>query len=164
MKRLSAIEKIRRNHAVEHATIHLLSQRCPHAQLIGHSDADGFVIYGHVSTETVAAAVSEALGRLQGGELDLAVHPRCGTNLAMGALLTGVTSFVMMRSSPRRKMGNLPGVLLAMALALIAAQPLGLKVQEFITTSTDLDTASIAGVKRYMLKGLTAHRVTISHE
>ncbi|MBC7264490.1 MAG: hypothetical protein H5T64_09090 [Chloroflexi bacterium] len=164
MKWPSAIEKIRRNHALEHATIHILSQRCPRAQLIGHSDADGFVIYGHVPTEIVAATASEALARLQAGERDLAVHPRCGTNLAMGALLTGATSFLVMKSSAKRKMSNLPGVLLATTLALMAAQPLGLKVQELITTSANLDTALIADVKRYILRGLTVHRVFVHHE
>lgn len=163
MKSLSVIEKIRRNHALEHATIHILSWRYPRIQVIGRSDANGFVIYGRVPTEVVADVASEALARLQAGERDLAVHPRCGTNLAMGALLTGVTSLVAMGSSPKRRLSNLPGVLLATTLALIVAQPLGLKVQEFITTSADLEAVCIAGVRRYKLRGLTVHRVVVSH-
>ena len=72
------IVRIRRNHALEHATIHVLTQYNPRRHLVGRTTASGFYIYGEVEIEEVAAAVSEALARLRGGEHDLAVHPQIG--------------------------------------------------------------------------------------
>ena len=54
---------IRRNHALEHATIHLLSARHPHLSLVGRSDTAGFYLFGNVPTELVDEAVHEALSR-----------------------------------------------------------------------------------------------------
>ena len=79
---MPVVARVRRNHALEHATIHVLSQHDRTLRLVGRSSPSGFHIYGQVDTQVLASAVSEALVRLQSGEVELAVHPRCGTNLA----------------------------------------------------------------------------------
>ncbi len=68
------VVRVRRNHALEHATMHVLSQHQRTLRLMGRSSLSGFFIYGQVDTEALAAAASEALVRLQNGEVDLAVH------------------------------------------------------------------------------------------
>ena len=45
------VSRIRRNHGLEHATIHILSKKFPGARLIGHSDARGFWLVGDLTTE-----------------------------------------------------------------------------------------------------------------
>ncbi|MFQ5813711.1 MAG: DUF6391 domain-containing protein, partial [Anaerolineae bacterium] len=87
------IARIRRNHALEHATIHVLTEYKPRRDLVGRTTAWGFYLFGEVETEEVAVAVSEALARLRRGEHSLAVHPRCGTNLATAGVLAGLSSF-----------------------------------------------------------------------
>ena len=69
------ISRTRRNHGLEHATIHLLSRAKPGRPLAGHSDTGGFWLLGEVDTEELVETVQTALTRLQNGERDLAVHP-----------------------------------------------------------------------------------------
>jgi hypothetical protein len=87
--------RIRRNHALEHATIHLLSARPVRTLLVGRSDSRGFYLMGEVPTDDVESAVLQALARLRAGEARLAVHPNCGTNLVTGAALAGTASFLV---------------------------------------------------------------------
>ncbi|MBI3740233.1 MAG: hypothetical protein HY257_00560, partial [Chloroflexi bacterium] len=70
------ISIVRRNHGIEHATVHILTARHPNLSLIGRADAQGFFIYGAVKTEELKTAAREAIARLQNGEANLAVHPR----------------------------------------------------------------------------------------
>ena len=85
----STINRIRRNHGLEHATIHVLSEGHKRFSAQGNSDHRGFHlnIYGDVTEEEVAAAVTEAHRRLRAGERHLAVHPNCGTVLVTTAVL-----------------------------------------------------------------------------
>ena len=57
------IARIRRHHALEHATIHILTRN--NWRLMGRTTTRGFYLFGEVETEEVVAAVSEALARLQ---------------------------------------------------------------------------------------------------
>lgn len=155
------IATIRRNHALEHATVHLLSRRGPYNQVMGRTTTDGFYIYGPVETQEVAAAASEALARLRAGEHELAIHPRCGTNLAVAGLLAGLSSFLVWGGKERR-LTKLPRLLLASTVAVIAAQPLGLLVQERLTTSTDLEEVTIKGVTGQKVGGVVIHKVELS--
>jgi hypothetical protein len=84
------VAALRRNHALEHATMHILGQRQPYLNAVARTALDGFYVYGMVDTRALADTASEGLARLQAGETDLAVHPRCGTNLAVAGLLAGL--------------------------------------------------------------------------
>lgn len=157
---LSPVHALRRNHAVEHATMHILVRRHPYLNAVARTDLDGFNVYGQVDTKTLADTAAEALGRLQNGESDLAVHPRCGTNLAVSGLLAGVGTFVAMgRSKPR--LSKLPSFILAATIAVLVAQPLGLIVQKHITTSPHVEGLAIKQVTRREIAGLTVHKVEL---
>ena len=80
------ISRIRRNHALEHATLHILAQRFPGKPMAGHSNPRGFWILGDVPTEEIKSAVESALARLRAGESHLALHPNCGTNIAVAGM------------------------------------------------------------------------------
>ena len=145
--------RTRQNHALEHATVHVLTRRHPGLQVMGRSTPGGFYIYGNVKTVDLASAVSEALARLQAGESHLAVHPRCGTNLAVGALLSGLAAMLVLE--------ELPEVYLAITAALFLSQPVGLSVQEHLTTTPDVHDVRIAGIARQRFGQQAAHRVTL---
>jgi len=155
------IVRIRRNHALEHATIHVLTQYNPRRHLVGRTTASGFYIYGEVEIEEVAAAVSEALARLRGGEHDLAVHPRCGTNLAAAGVLAGLSSFVVMSGRSKSRLVKLPQAILAATIAVIAAQPLGLALQKHVTTLPDVEGVTIEGITRQQRGQVVVHQVRI---
>jgi hypothetical protein len=88
------IARTRRSHAMEHATIHLLNRRLATTQLAGFSTPYGFYVLGHVSTQDMQSAATEALARLKRGERQLAIHPRCGTNIVTAGTLVGLVTFL----------------------------------------------------------------------
>lgn len=141
------IGAVRRNHALEHATVAvLMSRRGPTLRLVGRAAPDGFYLYGNVPEAELAEAAAEALERLQRGEAQLAVTPLCGTNLAVAGTLAGLASLLAMGSGDRWQ--RLPNVLLGTLLAVVAAQPLGRWVQQHLTTSPDLSGTRIVGIRR----------------
>jgi hypothetical protein len=140
------VNAVRRNHALEHATISvLLSQRGPHTRIVGRAAPDGFYIYGDIPTEALDKFAHEGLARLQRGESHLAVSPLCGTNLAVAGILAGLASLSAM--GRRSRMEGLPGALAAAVLAVVAAQPLGRLVQKYVTTSPQLEGVRIVSVE-----------------
>ena len=80
-------QRVRQNHALEHATIALLSARHPKVVFTGRSTANGFYVWGKVDAGGVRTAADEALERLRTTEPDMALHPRCGTNLAVASVM-----------------------------------------------------------------------------
>lgn len=155
------VSRIRRNHGLEHATIHLLSKGAVGRPLAGHSDANGFWILGEVPTQELAAAVTEALARLQNGERHLAIHPNCGTNFATYGLAAGLAAFLGLAGANRfrDKLERLPLVAVLATGALVLAQPLAFRLQERVTTSGDPGDLQVVEVRKTSLGGRTAHRV-----
>jgi hypothetical protein len=151
--------RTRQHHAIEHATIHLLSQRNPQLRLVGRSDGGGFYLYGDLDTEQLYRAVESALSRLQQGESELAIHPHCGTNLVAAGTLTGLAAFVATLGAKRPVWDRIPAAMLATTVALLAAQPLGYVLQERITTSPDVLKVRLRKISRQHMGRLTVHRV-----
>jgi hypothetical protein len=164
MNVLGILDAVRQNHALEHATIHMLTRHNPYARLMGRSTVSGYWIYGPLETREVAAAASEALIRLQQGEAYLAIHPRCGTNLAVTSVLAGTAAFTATLGRPRSKFDRLPLAIMAATIAAIAAQPLAQKVQERVTTLPDVEGLSIADIVRHERGRIVAHQVVIGRK
>ncbi len=157
------IQRVRRNHALEHATIHVLSARHPRTTLIGRADSEGFYLFGEVSTQAVEEAAQEALRRLRAGEHELAIHPNCGTNFLTAGLLAAGASFLSLGMGRdqrfRARLERLPTAVLLTTLALLVAQPLGAAAQQHLTTLGDPGDLEIVEVRRYHRGGRTVHRV-----
>jgi len=155
------ISRIRRNHGLEHATIHILSQRLPNRTLAGYSSPGGFFIFGEVSTAELREAVVQALARMSNGERQLAIHEHCGTNYVVAGVLAGGLGWLGMAGAKtkREQVDRLPLVIALAILGLIASQPLGPAVQEHITTSGDPAGLSIVDVYPVRLGNLPLHRI-----
>jgi len=152
------IRALRRNHALEHATISvLLGHQWVTGPLVGRASLSGFSVYGSVTKEQVEQAAREALERLQRGERELAISPFCGTNLAMAGLAAGVASLVALGRQNRRQRWS--QVLLASLLAVLMAQPLGRIVQQRVTTSANLHGLRIKQVVTHRRGRWLEHRV-----
>jgi hypothetical protein len=161
MNILKLTKAVRQNHALEHATMHVLTWRHPYTQLMGRTTPSGFYIYGPVTTEAVADAASEALARLQRGEAHLAVHPRCGTNLVVTSTLVGTAAFAATLGRPRSRLDRLPLVLMAATAAAIVAQPLGHQIQQRVTTTPEVEDLYITTVTRQEHGRFIAHKVVV---
>ncbi len=157
------ITKIRRNHSLEHATIHILGRRNGNLSLVGRSDWDGFTLYGPVDTLEVQHAVAEALNRLRQGEADLAIHPRCGTVLATTGFVTALAAFFAIgldgRPGRRFRWSSIPAAILATTAAAILAQPLGLILQKRYTTSDSPGNLEIKSISVNSNSRLITHRI-----
>lgn len=157
---MSILSRIRRNHGLEHATIHILSESHQGFSAQGNSDHRGFHlnIYGDVSEEEVTAAVAEAHRRLNAGERQLAVHPNCGTVLVTTAALAALAAQTVLaaenwrepqagRVRPESIFNAMPGAIVAVVAALIVGRPLGIRLQERYTVDGDLRDLTVVSVR-----------------
>jgi len=148
---------VRQNHALEHATIVLLSRKFPDVRMAGISFAPGFFVFGDIPTEAVLPAAQEALSLLRTTQPELAIHERCGTNLAVSGMLTGLAAMAVAKM--RRPYNTANNVILASTASLILARPLGLMVQRYFTTQTPNSSMVITKVSRMDFLGTSAHFV-----
>jgi len=144
--------RVRRNHGLEHATIHVLSGRRPRTSLIGRSDSKGFFLYGDPPLEDVEDAVFAALDRLRNGEHQLAIHPNCGTNLLTAGVLSGGAALISLQGSKDDqfvdRLNRFPMAIMGAIFGLLLAQPLGAKVQKHFTTMGDPGSMEILSIKK----------------
>jgi len=158
---LPLILETRRNHALEHATIHILSAKYPERHLAGHSNPTGFFIFGNVTTDDLKSAVTQALTRLRAGESKLAIHAGCGTNFATTALLAGTLAWFPLSGakSIRRRLWLLPFAVAFGLLGYVLSQPLGPILQAKVTTEADLGNLQIEDIVPLRKRGVGIHRV-----
>ncbi|MEN6478425.1 MAG: DUF6391 domain-containing protein [Anaerolineales bacterium] len=158
---LKLLSRVRRVHALEHATLHLMPRQAVRGQLLGRSDPGGFTVYGDADTATLSAASHEALVRLQAGQADLAIHPNCGTNLAVGGLLVLLAGCLALAGGRRRRgeQGVLAAVLVSAALG--AAQPLGRLAQKHLTTDARVGNLRVDSPVYSRYRGVVCHRIAV---
>src|SRR5215211_1190381 len=144
---LPYILETRRNHALEHATLHMLA-RTQKINLAGHSNPTGFFIFGELLTQDIRSALNEAYSRLRAGESGLAIHPGCGTNLVASAFLPGTLAWLPFQSarSTRARLLLLPVALVLGVVGFLLSKPAGTWMQRHVTTEADLGNMQIVDV------------------
>ena len=163
--------KLRQVHALEHATVWILSEMglgagaprrrtYDNESLGGLSTERGFYLYGNVPRNRLRRATLQALHRFRAGEWDLAIHPRCGTNASVALVLaTGLvlgTHLVL----PRLPLVQLGGLAIASVAATSLAPDLGTLAQKYLTTAIPFnlhlvdisETADWWGRKAYFVR------------
>jgi hypothetical protein len=152
---LKEILMLRQVHALEHATVWVLGEtkssysrpgRTANVQLDnellgGLSTEHGFYLYGDVNISDLRRSVTLARHRLINGEWDLAVHPRCGTNLSVAMLLTAGFAVGVHLLLPFRPIEQLIGLGLAATTAAELAPDLGIVAQRYLTTAIPFNLA-----------------------
>lgn len=169
---LKEILLLRQVHALEHATVWVLaecrgagysttSRPLDNNTLGGLSTDQGFYLYGQVNQADLRRAVPIALQRLTTGEWDLAVHPRCGTNLSVGMVLTVGLALGAHLLLPRGPIEQLIGLGLAAATATQLAPDVGSLAQRYLTTAIPFNLA-IADISATSdLWGRSAHFIQV---
>jgi Domain of unknown function (DUF6391) len=135
----------RRNHALEHATIHMLARRYHDKNLAGHSNPTGFFLFGDINIVDIRNAINEAMTRLRAGESELAIHPGCGTNLATSMVLPLTFAWVPFQGtrSNRWRLLLLPVAMMFAVFGYALSKPLGPWLQRNITTEADLGNLQV---------------------
>jgi len=144
---LPFILETRRNHALEHATLHMLA-RTYKGTMAGHSNPTGFFLLGDFSTPDVWAAATEALERLREGESGLAIHAGCGTNMATTALLSATLGWSVLRGakSTLTKFLLLPIAVAFAVIGVLLARSLGPWLQKYVTTEANMGHMQIVDI------------------
>lgn len=147
---LKEILMLRQVHALEHATVWVLGERTEYSTtprqldnntLGGLSTDEGFYLYGQVNLSNLKQAVPTALTRLTQGEWDLAVHPRCGTNLSVGMFLTAGFAIGAHLLLPRNPIEQILGLSVAATMATQLAPDIGSLAQRYLTTAIPFNLA-----------------------
>jgi hypothetical protein len=151
----------RRNHALEHATLHVLEDKFPSRHLAGHSNPTGFFIFANVGTEDLSSSINQALTRLRAGERNLAIHAGCGTNMATSLVLSAVLGFVPLsgRKSTLWKILLVPFAVFFGVIGYALSQPLGPWLQANVTTEAnmgDLHVVDVVPIRKGVHRVLTA--------
>lgn len=145
---LPLILETRRNHALEHATLHMLAHKYPHQSMAGHSNPTGFFLLGNFETDDVKSAAAEAFARLNAGESGLAVHPGCGTNLVAAAVLPATFAWAPLRGARSAfwRIWLIPIAVVFAVFGYFLSKPLGPWLQKYITTEADLGDMQVVDV------------------
>jgi len=157
--------RVRRNHALEHATLQILAEKHHPHRLGGLSDTRGFWVFGEIDPETLFNAAEEARKRLNKGDHHLAIHPHCGTNFAAAGVVGGFFAWLAMLGVKKNwgdRLDRLATVITLVTLGMIVAQPLGPKLQKAVTTEPNLGELKVVEVKRMNDQGMPTYRVLTS--
>lgn len=142
--RLFRDRTLRRNHALEHATVNVMEERYGPTRLGGLAQHEGFLIHGGADPDLVFDAAREGRRRLQAGERDLAIHSRCGTTMVAANLVSALTFLALLFYTGRFSLLN---VLLALVVAWFLARPLSLVLQRYVTTDANIGDLEILGLE-----------------
>lgn len=152
---LKELLMLRQVHALEHATVWVLgdtsnplnfratgNRTASDNDLVGGLSTDqGFYLYGQVNPIDLQRAVRIALNRITSGEWNLAVHPRCGTNLSVGMLVTAGLALGAHLLLPRGPIEQIIGLGIAAGAAAQLAPDLGSLAQKYLTTAIPFNLA-----------------------
>ncbi|WP_271940583.1 DUF6391 domain-containing protein [Roseofilum reptotaenium] len=153
---------VRQVHALEHATVWVLTESDRRGELLGGmSTEQGFYLYGSVNPQTLQQAVYSALNRITSGEWNLAVHPRCGTNLSVALLLTAGFTLGVNWLMPKDPLGQLLGVGVAAMSASQLAPDLGPIAQRYVTTAIPFNLEIVRIEESQDMWGKPAHFVRV---
>lgn len=155
------IDRTRRNHGLEHATLNILAQTHPGVPLVGRSTAYGFYVYGPIGLEPLTDAAVAGLHGLNAGQAQLAIHANCGTNVVTAGIAAACAAYLGFVGADRwqKRWERLPIVALLTTLAILAAQPVALALQQHVTTSGQPRGLSITHVECRATHPVTVHFV-----
>jgi hypothetical protein len=140
------IHNIRRNHALEHATVQIMLARLgPTFHLVGRAASDGFFIFGDIPADVLTESAHDALSRLKRGEDYWAITPLCGTNIAITGIMSSLATIAVLKSGTRSR--QMDKAITASMFAVVLARPVGRWLQRY-TTSADLGRTEIVRVEQ----------------
>ncbi|MBI2874621.1 MAG: hypothetical protein HYY09_06005 [Firmicutes bacterium] len=144
--RVMGQKALRRNHALEHATINVLEERYGRGKLAGSACEEGFRLWGfrNLGAPVLEEASRTGLARLRAGEKSLAIHDRCGTSLMTANLISSVVFLLLLW---RTGLFNLAALVVTLLLANLVGPLFGRAVQGYFTVSTDVEDMEIVGVE-----------------
>ena len=140
--------QVRRNHALEHATVSLMLNEGVRGPLGGYSTPWGFFVVGSLSTEQLSRIVNSALAGLNAGHSETAVSPHCGTNMAVAGLISGVLTRLALGKRIKGQWRRIPLVLGALAVGVLLSRPIGNMLQRRYTTLSEMNGLEVVAIDK----------------
>ncbi len=166
---LPIVARLRRNHALEHATMRVLAERQGTVSLVGRSSFWGFAIYGDVDSGALLDAAQEGLRRLRAGDRSMAIHPNCGSNYVVAGTIAGTGALIALGGLSQdreegllERLARFPLACAIGTLGIILSRPLGTAFQAHITTEADVGDLSITEITKKEQASATVHLVQTS--
>jgi len=140
------LTSVRKNHAVEHATIAILGRNLDkYGQFGGSSNGNGYYIFGPATKENILEASTEAINRLSLGEHHLAISPFCGTNFLLGGAIATLTAGAIL--GKKNRLAKIPEAIGLSVLGVVGAFRLGSIAQRKWTTMAEIGNLTIASIE-----------------
>ncbi len=149
-----SIDKVRRNHAIEHATVTLLLERGAGAPMGGYSVPQGFIIWSRAPWRDVSLAARAALGLLKAGNADLAISPYCGTNI-VSYTLVGALAARIFSGGKKGFWPMLRGAVAALVAVSLLGRPLGRFLQRHFTTLPHVPDVELVEVRQLISRPIS---------
>lgn len=141
---ISLNRKLRKNHALEHATISVLEEKYGRKNIFsGYARENGFYIFGSVDPDLLLASAIEGKERLLSGEKDLAIHERCGTSIAVAGFLTFILFIFLLIITHSI---NFFLLIFAFIIGQIVGPIFGKFIQKYFTVDTNVEDVKILDV------------------
>jgi uncharacterized protein YqhQ len=158
--KIAKSNNLRRNHAIEHATINVLEQSAGHRlNISGLSREDGFYIAGIQNPEMVEQSAVKGLSLLKQGNCQLAIHRRCGTDVAIANFISALIFLVLLFTTG---MFSLWTIIIALLLSNLMSPYLGELVQKYFTTSCNVSNMKVEGLEYEIGRG-EADNILLRH-
>ena len=147
--RFSLVQSVRRNHAIEHATVTLMLERGMRVPMGGYSISPGFIIWSRAPLEYVSLAAWDALDLLKAGNSELATSPYCGTNI-VSFVVVGALAARIFTGSKKGFWSILRGAVAAVLAAVLLGRPLGRLIQRHFTTLPDVEGVELLEIRELL--------------
>ena len=140
------IDKIRKNHALEHGTIAVLRNKGISPTLFGSTIPTGFVLCGQLSKQAALECGLEALASFRQGHWKLAISRDCGTNLVLKILVTALVTAVFVRHK-KNIVHRVTGTTIGVLAGSLFGKPIGNMIQKRYTTMPELGEFKIIRIR-----------------
>ena len=138
--KIATNSRLRKNHALEHATVNILEKEYGYRRLSGYATEEGFYIIGAGNVNYVLEAAHRGLQLMKNGQRELAVHINCGTSRIVANFVSAIIFLLLLFTTGQLSIVN---VIIALLVSHLFSTFLGKAVQRRFTTLARVEELEI---------------------
>ena len=135
---------LRKNHALEHATVNVLEQEYGYTNLKKYATNEGFYIMGSNNTIEIKSAARRGLALMKNGKSNLAIHNHCGTSIIVANFISAIIFLLLLFYSGHFSIFYM---IIAILLSHLLGPYFGKIVQQYFTTTPEVDEMEIVDTR-----------------
>ena len=153
----------RRNHAIEHATVSILTEQKLKSAILGFAIPSGFIIYSKSDKDEILSAANHGLKLMKSGVSEISISKFCGTNLVVAAMLTGVST-ILLGKILGKKSKNILNITNGFLLSALLSKPIGQLVQKYVTTDPNVKNIQIGNSRSLKVGTFHVHFISTNYD